>query len=1058
MYLLNRHESPATPSTIKIHINNILNVFKSSPSIPKRLASRTINSLADPENIPGYLVISPRDIAIMINSLFPERPNSPSSPVGLRSGASSADSAPSTVGNSRATSEFDTASIFSYDDSSVFSDTTSLLGDDRIERSTAVAEIDQVLRAYSASGDCDPYDERWAVIFISADGQGLSTRAITDTDSDTGDDTDDKQYSSGSDVDDDKTSDPSLSYYELRDAVFKLLEDYEIPNTRQSRSSSKHARSGSAARAHSENPYLLFDSDSSSEKGPKPSDAQPWPQENSGETKNVDEELPSVLVSMLEAAERQCIAQSDFTNAHMYWTALNLLTQLSSENLRRNGFATLLNIFSRGPRDSVRRSTIAIEKRNPWLRHALKSQKRYNDAFEAIIMRQSLLRDKIWYCTDVRNSTAYEIARNHAISLKPTATSAGTSPAPAKISQPRNSSQNFTEMKLAENQNIDLFTTYKECCGPNKLSDEQSDITLKWLSKGTVENICKGEERIHRFCLVIKNCVDELVGESLLAGPVLWGSSLFQREKRRLDSDKPDVFKDLDFFERLGEPGDNMSDTDSGYYSHSIDNMMETPMAWSNPFPHPPHSLLSQPPLQHDKRMLDSLNRDRQHPLGMSGEKLGAISAAQRSLRKIDSSMLQDRGKPMPKGKPIAKQEFLSDLKKTLTSLLLSDLSPLLFGNGSETDDWVSGNLGQESLENIRLANQKIRRKATKSVIGKRKSFQDAGSAAESYKNKAPTEAHDLEYSAAGKTSTDRRNARIDSMTNAYSSGDAGRSKKYIAKKPGKQDFPWRKAFQQHLAMFSINPNPHSKLNALYNLECQIIAYLKSKGILKPQVPAPSFPRTRGTNAHGRVVTTDAILEVLTDILKDPDIRPKTLFRDLQFIAALIPAHILDKTERGKAFWDTGLAALSLKQDICRTMTETADEIVNYYTKIREEKSSVPSSIQSTAAKQMKYTLKDAAKMFIVAAKEGDCIAERELAIFYLTTPELTESVIAPLSKAGEVFRHMSQHRSNGAMGSDKSGKLSDKQCLAYHWMELAAQGGDDLAKKYLRQREGLEG
>jgi hypothetical protein len=28
--------------------------------------------------------------------------------------------------------------------------------------------------------------------------------------------------------------------------------------------------------------------------------------------------------------------------------------------------------------------------------------------------------------------------------------------------------------------------------------------------------------------------------------------------------------------------------------------------------------------------------------------------------------------------------------------------------------------------------------------------------------------------------------------------------------------------------------------------------------------------------------------------------------------------------------------------------------------------------------------------------------------------------------------------------------------CVAYHWMELSSVGGDELAKKYLRQREEL--
>src|SRR6202042_1498096 len=71
--------------------------------------------------------------------------------------------------------------------------------------------------------------------------------------------------------------------------------------------------------------------------------------------------------------------------------------------------------------------------------------------------------------------------------------------------------------------------------GPNKLSDDQAEKTLKWLSQYGIENFCKGEERIHRFCLEIDTCVNKLVGDSLMEGPVLWSSELYSRDKHILD-------------------------------------------------------------------------------------------------------------------------------------------------------------------------------------------------------------------------------------------------------------------------------------------------------------------------------------------------------------------------------------------------------------------------------------------------------------------------------------------------------------------------------------------
>jgi hypothetical protein len=204
------------------------------------------------------------------------------------------------------------------------------------------------------------------------------------------------------------------------------------------------------------------------------------------------------------------------------------------------------------------------------------------------------------------------------------------------------------------------------------------------------------------------------------------------------------------------------------------------------------------------------------------------------------------------------------------------------------------------------------------------------------------------------------------------------------------------------------------------------------------------------------------IVDVLQDLFRDADIRPKTLFRDLQFIASFVPAAILDKTERGKAFWDAGLAALGLKQDVCRTLIEIADEIVVHYTQTRKTVSSASEAPPATngSGELMKYSMQDAAKMWTITAKEGDPVAERELAIFYLTHPELVERVTAPLSKPRETFKAqvMEMHGGGGTVKEERDRERSDPatMCVAYHWMELSALGGDELAKKYLRQREEL--
>jgi len=217
------------------------------------------------------------------------------------------------------------------------------------------------------------------------------------------------------------------------------------------------------------------------------------------------------------------------------------------------------------------------------------------------------------------------------------------------------------------------------------------------------------------------------------------------------------------------------------------------------------------------------------------------------------------------------------------------------------------------------------------------------------------------------------------------------------------------------------------------------------------------------------------IVEVLQGLFRDAEIRPKTLFRDLQYIASFVPASMLDKTARGKAFWDAGLAALGLKQDVCRVMVEIADEIValntqNRSTSISAQSQGNPSLNSSSSTLQpssspatpvpaddplSRYTMEDAARMLIITAKEGDAVAERELAIFYLTHPDLLQRTVLPLTKPRDVFKSELLNRDRKREDMARSDPMT--MCVAQHWMEMSKKGGDVLATKYLRARDEME-
>jgi hypothetical protein len=1118
----------------------------------------------------------------MVNALFPERrPVSGSVISGLRSSASSISgistvtaggmsSLSQSLSMSASRNAFDNASIVSNSGSSVISDTTTsrepLLDenttptnyeDDGFELRIATYEMNQALGADGTSGSCHPCAERWAVLFMSADGQTLSTHMPHDPD----EEADEEEFTTSSDDEDDAPGagpDLGKDYHQLRDSILKLVEDYEIPQSLQSEAESmtfsnrtstletprkkQRSRPGTSAQTQSKNPYRPRDNSIGSGKDTKQVDSKSSKQRHDSDSEKHDRESTSVLITMLEAAKAQCEAQSDFVNAHLYWKTLNQLHQISSASLKRDGFASLLSIFSRGPRDSIRRSTSAIEEYDAWSVWLKQSQERHDVTIESMMKRLKALRDKMWYVTDVRNSAAYDTARNIAIALKCMASPKKSSYLPAGGARPRNPSRSSTNNFLlkTEAQVMDMMAAIEEEGGPNKLSDEQSDKTLVWLSQFGIENFCKGEERIHRFCLEIEACINKLVGDNLMEGPVLWSSELYSRDKRILDSgrQKGDLF--LNGLGSLSISGDDANEADSGKRGLRSTDFSRPGL----------RDLRAMSARNSSQQSFDSgrysMSRmsttgdlmDSQDYFGMASPVLTIDSAttfwspfqtrAQSPTTSISShrpgtsSSTNETVMLREERASQAKQRFLVDLKQTLTSLLISDLGTLVFARGSETDSWFSGNIGQDCMERRERAERKARRKIKRRTLEKKKSFRDLRGA---QRSDLPLENPDSfaqrmeRGGSAGTRSTEHSTPDVHSTAESSTSDHlVGAPRKTFSKEMDSPDFPYRMAFQRLLRMFSVHPNPYAKLNALFELEHLIIAYLTPSAPRRPRIrqesltAAPQSPEVQHINAFGHTDTssttpraknleeaigncrerrastliqseistspvhrtteralslpnpasTDMIVDVLQDLFRDPEIRPKTLFRDLQFIASFVPAAILDKTERGKAFWDAGLAALGLKQDVCRTLIEIADEIVVHYTQTRKTTTSNPEAVPPTTAsgEVMKYSLQDAARMWTITAKEGDPVAERELAIFYLTHPELVERVTAPLSKPRETFKAqvMEMHGGGSTGKEERDRERSDPatMCVAYHWMELSAVGGDELAKKYLRQREEL--
>lgn len=1187
-------------------------------SSAKLLPARSITSLRETVEVHPYLVVSPCDLVTMVNALYPEkRPGSNSLERdthfnGLRSAASSISGMSMSITNSNIPSRsFDATSIVSNSGSSIYSDTTSrepllddgtsltnrlsstsissmsqvtVVDDEGSKLRAAIREMSHVLGTEAASGSCHPCAEQWAVLFMDAEGQRLSTQMLHDIDED-GDEDEDTTSSDEETEATESRPDLAKDYHQLRDSILKLVEDYEIPqmhSTRRHKTFSNRATTlespGKSPRAsktksggiemQSRNPYR---SREASENFNKHKTARQNSRHRSGSDASMSSDSSdpssSVLLKMLDAAEKQCRAQSDFVNAHLYWRTSQQLLQLSSPTLIKDGFESLLNIFSRGPRDTLRRSASAIEEYDAWLVWLRQSQERHDVTIEFMMKKLKALRDKMWYVTDVRNSAAYEGARNVAVALKSMELPKYGRNSTTNNARPRHSSRPSTNNFLlkTEAQVLDILAASKEHGGPNKLSDEQAEKTLAYLAQFDIENFCKGEERIHRFCLEIETCVNKLVGDSLMEGPVLWSSELYSRDKRFLDTGRQKGDLTVTSLGTLGLSND---------FAQESDVSRRGPKGIDVPPPSRPgtRDLRNMAGRNGSQQSFDSgrwsMSRasttgdlmDSQDYFGVSSPVLtidssttfwspfltraGSPSTSVGSQRPRTASttnetvMLSNQDST----NALAKQEFLADLKRTLTSLLISDLGTLVFARGSETDAWFSGELGQDCMERKERQDRRQRRKNKKRVIEKKKSSRNLRS---SHKPDVTVLDSELRDSKGDATILGMSRSNTDSGSGPQSIADStstlesshGPPRNRATVESTSQEFPYKSSFRRLLRMFSVHPNPYAKLNALYELEHLIIASLtatprrrlvrkdSSAGASRTQDYGADFAsREFAVNTHRAMnleeaigncrerrlstiqadispvmrqrpsnpaptgpppTSTDAIVEVLQDLFRDESMRPKTLFRDLQFIAAFVPASMLDKTEKGKAFWDAGLAALGLKQDVCRTLVEIADEIVLHFTQSRQttaplstaEAKDSPARIDGEP-EVMKYSMQDAAKMWTITAKEGDPVAERELAIFYLTHPELVERTTLPLAKPKEVFKAQIMEMHGGGSGGGWTGtgavrewvgaggsssREGDRErsdpatmCVAYHWMELSAVGGDELANKYLRQREEL--
>lgn len=813
-----------------------------------------------------------------------------------------------------------------------------------------------------------------------------------------------------------------------------------------------------------------------------------------------------ILTSLLETMGAKCRANFDFTGALYWWRAGRILHELAApEHL--NVLDDLLQSISKDLQASIN-THAAIMDRCSLLYHSLETLSTFQKmALQTLNDKTRVLRIKMWYVSDVRHSAAYEDALHVTRALRAMACSSRVKQPGSISTWARHRLRNSLGTDRSESQTLEILTAHKDHGGLSKLADEQVDLTWRWLTRNSIENFCKGEERIHRFCFEIQKCVNKLVGLSLIESPVLWSSRLFEREKSMLN---PRPSRSATH-EQLRRPTNEDSTAKGGerlIYSQGSQASWAPSVVPSSVLPN------------FDMSSLDEAWSYPRSSIAANFTDLGNYSRLKYSsgttpipypLQTYQAAVAPRSGlvcNTLPEELVSAKMDFTQHIKKILGSLLTSDLGYLLWVHGTETDAWVNHHASYEMPSSISANNPEERKSAVNTDMSSLGNLPDTSELSSS-------------------SAYTRRESILENLPSKSSANSSSPfSSENLQPVPSSAEFPYKQVYKTLLDRFSNTLDSYNKLDILSQLHCLVMSSLDDQsstqvkgGVTESQMkkaaaePTPvsnraiGVPRTKATsleeviaNCNERristlrirptaessvrnphcsdtsppIPTTDSIVLALRDVFRDPFLRPKTLFRDLQFIAAFVPSSILDHTSQGTAFWDTGLAALALKDELCASLVTRATEITTYHINGLASSLPTPPSLATTS-------LRDAAHLWLLAAKEGSPVAARELGLFYLTHPHLLPLVTFPFSRPRDVFRstltnerggiggnsgkgggNFSSGAGGGALGTSTGGQPAGLDpwtfAMVFHWMEVAANGGDRDASEFLRGNGELSG
>lgn len=710
------------------------------------------------------------------------------------------------------------------------------------------------------------------------------------------------------------------------------------------------------------------------------------------------------METLFEQVMQESEDRGDFVKAHSWFQQLQ---HFQSHIYRANNLAPLRDLLTEIEsiaRKSINRALKVEDTCEAWVRALSSLQQLHSESLRPIVDEHERLRDKMWYVADVRTSAPYDEARSIASALrvmgKPKRLSRTRMTPPLRHWSGHKLSSTNMHLKT-EAQILEILSAKPDHGGPNKLSDDQSKTTQLWMDRQNIDNLCKGEERLHKLCMEIRKCVDQIVATPA-EGSTLWQNTLFARDaafrQQQSAQRKPSLFAGLP--QTMGSHGmlslsGQLRSTDGlSSASHTLSNASSRDYL--------------------DSRSPTLASKSSMPFWSPAMTEVDSPSSATSIGDSHTQSALESGAQKLPNSTSIADQPSLERLRQRATSLVLSDLTSTLFSDGSETDHAFWSGLGRDL-----------------------------------------TERHFRGLYAV--------HASIGSQTPTMDSNAPPR--------PLISRFSFDSAFRTLLQRFSAMSNPSTKLSCLYDIDRLLVPYMAEQAA--NESPSASFSRANSEMGHhlherGPNGLAETTVAGFRNIFSKSTLRPTTIFRDLQYIAALLPSSTLHNTPEGKAFCNAAVAITSLKQEARTIMVETADSIIAYHSNNRGHGRS-PSTAQQqrdsatfaapsrtpSAEEVSRYSMADAAYLLQITAKEGDPVAQRELATLYLTHPELMDRIIAPFARTKDVFKE--ELESKWRKNQDPNRCDPTTMCVAHHWMILSSKGGDYLAKEFLRQREEMD-